>query len=343
MRDVFLMKKVIEPGLCKFNFSRNLTFQNIVNQNLFALKNNRRQFLKLSAVAATGLVLPLYSCGNNSNTAEQQQDTLGIPEEQALAKGTPISTFGIQLYTLKEAMAEDPKNVLQKLSSYGYKQVEGFEGQKGLFWGMGHKEFNKYIEDLGMEFVSSHANIFENFEEKAQKAGEIGMEYLICPWVGPQESIEDFKKIADTFNKAGAICKKNNLRFAYHNHAYSFEMLEGQMPQKVLMEYTDPELVDYEMDIYWVVMAGENPQEHLMQYSDRYNLVHVKDRRKDAAKEDTHASTILGTGSIDYVPILKTAKETGVDYYFVEQEAFAGTEPFESSQKSAEYLKNLEI
>ena len=308
------------------------------------MKNNRRQFLKLSAVAATGLVLPIYSCGNNSNTAEQQQDTLGIPEEQALAKGTPLSTFGIQLYTLKEAMAEDPKNVLQKLSSYGYKQIEGFEGPKGLFWGMGHKDFNKYIEDLGMEYVSSHVNNFseKSFEEKAQKAGEIGMEYLICPYVGPQESIEDFKRIAEQFNKAGAICKKNNLRFAYHNHAYSFEMLEGQMPQNVLIENTDPELVDYEMDIYWVVMAGENPQEHLRQYSDRYKLVHVKDRKKDASK-DTYESTILGTGLIDYQSILKTAKETGVEYYFVEQEAFAGTEPFESSEKSAEYLKNLAI
>lgn len=308
------------------------------------MKNDRRKFLKLSAVAATGLMLPLYSCGNNSNTAEQQQDSLNVPEEQSLTKGTPLSQFGIQLYTLKEAMAEDPKNVLQKLSSYGYNQVEGFEGQKGLFWGMGHKEFNKYIEDLGMKFVSSHVNNFndKSFEEKAQKAGEIGMEYLICPYVGPQKSVEDFKRIAEQFNKAGAICKKNNLRFAYHNHAYSFEMLEGQMPQKVLIENTDPELVDYEMDIYWVVMAGENPQEHLRQYRDRYNLVHVKDRRKDASK-DTYESTILGTGLIDYETILKTAKETDVEYYFVEQEAFAGTEPFESSEKSAEYLKNLAI
>lgn len=309
------------------------------------MKNDRRKFLKLSAVAATGLMLPLYSCGNNSNNGEQQQDSLNIPEEQAISKGTPLSQFGIQLYTLKEEMAKDPKNVLQKLSSYGYKQIEGFEGKQGLFWGMGHKEFNKYIEDLGMKFVSSHANDFreKSFEEKAQKAGEIGMEYLICPYVGPQKTIDEYKRIADSFNKAGEICKKNNLKFAYHNHAYSFETMEGQMPQKVFLDNTDPSLVDYELDIYWVVMAGVDPQEHLREYKDRYRLAHVKDRRSDATAEETHASTILGTGNIDYGQILKTAKETGVKYYFLEQEEFKGTTPFESSEKGAEYLKNLEI
>lgn len=169
------------------------------------------------------------------------------------------------------------------------------------------------------------------------------MEYLICPWVGPQESVEAYRKIADQFNKAGEICKKNNLKFAYHNHAYSFEPVDGQLPQKIFLDNTDPALVEYEMDVYWVVMAGVDPQQHLRDFPDRYNLLHVKDRRKDATKEETHASTILGTGAIDYTPILKTAKELDVEYYFLEQEEFKGTTPFESSQKGAEYLKNLEI
>lgn len=299
--------------------------------------------MKLSAVAATGLMLPLYSCGNNSNTADQQQDSLNVPEEQALTKGTPLSQFGIQLYTLKDEMAKDPKNVLKQLSSYGYKQVEGFEGKQGLFWGMSNTEFRDYIESLNMKLISSHVSVDKNFEEKAQKAGEAGMKYLISPWVGPQKSIDEYKKIADGFNKAGEICKKNNMRFAYHNHDYSFQPMNGQLPQNVFLDNTDPSLVDFELDIYWVIMAGVNPQEHLREYKDRYKLVHVKDRRKDATAEETHASTILGSGSIDYVPILKTAKEVGVQYYFLEQEEFKGSTPFESSQKGAEYLKTLEI
>jgi sugar phosphate isomerase/epimerase len=96
----------------------------------------------------------------------------------------------------------------------------------------------------------------KDFEQKAAQAGEIGMKYLICPFLGPQKSMDDFKRFADQFNKSGEICKKNGLRFAYHNHGYSFQPLDGQLPQDVMMTSTDASLVDYEMDIYWVVTAG---------------------------------------------------------------------------------------
>jgi hypothetical protein len=103
-----------------------------------------------------------------------------------------------------------------------------------------------------MKMISSHCNINNKFEEKAADAASIGMKYLICPYLGPQKTIDDFKKAADNFNAKGEICKKNGLRFAYHNHGYSFQALDGQMPQDVMMQNTDPSLVDFEMDMYWV-------------------------------------------------------------------------------------------
>ncbi len=91
------------------------------------------------------------------------------------------------------------------------------------------------MDDLGMNIVSSRSDITKDFEKKAADAAAIGLKYLICPWIGPQKSMDDYKKAADNFNKKGEICKSNGIRFAYHNHDYSFKLLDGQMPQDVMM------------------------------------------------------------------------------------------------------------
>ena len=212
-----------------------------------------------------------------------------------------------------------------------------------MFWGMSNTEFKKYMDDLGMVIVSSHCDINKDFEKKAAEAAAIGMKYLICPWMGPQKKIDDFKKIADEFNKRGEICKKNGIRFAYHNHAYSFEPIDGQMGQDVMMSNTDPALVDYEMDIYWVATAGQDAEAWLKKYKNRFRLCHVKDRAKDAKASDQDATVDLGTGSLDYPKILKTASENGMEYYIVEQEKYEGTTPLKSAEVDATYMKNLKI
>ncbi|WP_315819255.1 hypothetical protein [Paraflavitalea speifideaquila] len=124
---------------------------------------------------------------------------------------------------------------------------------------MSNKEFKKFADDLGITMVSTHCDINNNFERKAAEAGEIGMKYLISPYIGAQKTLDDYKKFADKFNALGDICKKNGLRFAYHNHGYTFTALDGVMPQDTLMQNTNPDTVDFEMDIYWVATPGEDP------------------------------------------------------------------------------------
>src|SRR5690606_16975749 len=130
------------------------------------------------------------------------------------------------------------------------------------------------------------------------EAAEIGMAYLIDPWVGPQKSIDDFKRIADTFNERGRICRQNGIRFAYHNHGYSFQAVDGQLPQDVMMQNTDPELVDFQMDVYWIVTAGQDPNHWFKKYPGRWKLSHLKDREKNASASKEDATCVLGTGSI---------------------------------------------
>jgi sugar phosphate isomerase/epimerase len=254
-----------------------------------------------------------------------------------------IKKFGIQLYTLRDIIGKDPMGVLKSLASVGYTQIESYEGPQGMFWGMSNKEFKSYAAYLGMSVVSSHIDISKDVERKAGEAGEIGMKYLICPYIGKQKSIDDVKRVADKFNELGEICKKNGLRFAYHNHGYSFETQEGQIPQDVMMQNTDPSLVDFEMDIYWVRTAGADPEAWLKKYPNRWTLCHVKDRGANFKEGDDDASVTLGTGTIDFSRILKTAKSVGMKYYIVEQERYDNTTSMKASADNAAYMKKLSI
>jgi sugar phosphate isomerase/epimerase len=309
------------------------------------MKYNRRFFLKNSGLFASGIALAGIGCaspsGNNegeaADSSKTSDTTSNAVAEQALEQ------FGLQLYTLRDDLPKDPKGILKQIAGMGYKQIEGYEGPKGLWWGMKNKEFKSYLDEIGLVMIASHCEFRKDFERKAAEAGEIGLKYLIAPWLGPQKKIEDFKKFAETFNKCGDICKKHGLKFGYHNHDYSFKKLEDQYPQDVMMQGTNPETVDFEMDIYWVAVPEEDPEAWLKKYPGRWKLVHVKDRDKNAPKGEGDWSVDLGTGKLDFKKILKTARDVGVEYYIVEQEKYTGSTPLKSAQADAEYMKNLRI
>lgn len=305
---------------------------------------NRRSFLKNSGLIATGVALAGVGCvspddkqnaDNATDSGATAKNTSGQVAEQALAQ------FGLQLYTLRDDLPKDPKGIIKQVADFGYKQIEGFEGKQGLWWGMGSKGFKTYIDGLGVKMVSSHCNTKENFERKAAEAKEVGLEYLIEPYLGAQKTLDEYKKHAERFNKLGEICKKNDLKFAYHNHGYSFTKLEGEFPQDVMMTNTDPSLVEWQMDIYWVVVPGEDPVAWFKKYPNRFTLCHVKDRLKTAAAGEADASTDLGTGSIDYKKILRAAKENGMKHYIVEQERYDNSTPLKSAQADAEFMKTF--
>jgi sugar phosphate isomerase/epimerase len=264
-------------------------------------------------------------------------------------KSTSISkdvreNFGLQLYTLRDVLPNNPKDVLTQVASFGYKQIESYEHKDlGIFWGMKNTEFKKLMDDLGMKIVSSHCDINKDFDRKAAEAAEIGMKYLICPYLGPQKTIDDFKKFAATFNQRGETCKKNGIKFGYHNHDYGFIPVDGQLPQDVMMQNTDKNLVDFEMDIYWVVTAGQDPIAWINKYPGRFKLSHIKDRKKGAPLSEREVSVDLGTGGIDFKSILKEAGKKGMEYYIVEQEAYENTTPLAAAKADADYLKNFRI
>lgn len=282
---------------------------------------DRRQFLKTAgAITAGSFLLSQWAC----KTA-----TMGMKPS--------LSKYGVQLWSVKEDMAKDAKGTLKQISGFGYKQIESFQGQQGIFWGMSPTEFKSFMGDLGMTIISSHCNINTDFEKTVEMAATAGLSYLICPYLGPQPKMDDFKRFADRFNQCGELCKKAGMRFAYHNHDYSFKEMDGQLPQDVMMGIADPGLVDFQLDIYWIVKAGKNPVDYFKKYPNRFRLCHVKDMSKNAPYE----SCDLGMGSIDYPKILKVAADQGMKYFIVEQEAFEGSTPLKSIGVDSKYMEKL--
>jgi len=257
-----------------------------------------------------------------------------------------LPAFGIQLYMVKEDMAKDAPGTLKKLGAMGYSQIESYGGDKGMFWGMSNKDFQKLAGDNGLTLISSHYNDEPGgFEKQAEKAAEIGMKYLICPWKGPQKSIDKFKEFADEFNRNGEICKKHGLRFGYHPHDYPYKKIDGQLPIDVLLANTDKNLVDFEMDFYYTVTEGQNPEAYIKKYSNRFKLCHMRDVLKQRLPKNSEEESAcdLGQGIINYPHLLTTGLDNGMKYFFVEQSRFYHETSLQSAKINIDYLKKLKL
>jgi sugar phosphate isomerase/epimerase len=245
--------------------------------------------------------------------------------------------FALQLWSLKDEMAQAPERTIEQVASFGYAQIETFEGEQGICWGMAPAAFKTMVNGLGMEIVSAHCDVFTDFERKVEAAVEAGLQYLVCPWLGPNASLGFYQQAAERFNLCGELCQKAGIGFAYHNHDYSFLPVEGRLPIELLMQETDPALVQFEMDIFWVVVAGHDPVEWLQKAPARWPLLHLKDRAVRPAGSPPE-STLLGQGDIDFAGILGRLEHPPA-YFIVEQEQFAGTTPLAAAQANARYMR----
>lgn len=248
----------------------------------------------------------------------------------------PNNKFGLQLWSVKDEMAQAPQRTIEQVASFGYAQIETFEGEQGFCWGMAPTAFKAFVNDLGMEIVAGHCDVFNDFERKVAEASEAGLRYLVCPWLGPNESLDFYQRAAERFNVCGELCRKAGLGFAYHNHDYSFQPVEGRLPIALLMQETDPALVQFEMDLFWVVVAGHDPVEWWQKQAGRWPLLHLKDRAASAAGSPPE-STLLGQGNIDFTDILRRISPSP-EYVIVEQEQFTGTQPMSAAAANARFV-----
>ena len=260
---------------------------------------------------------------------------LAIP---SITKGEKVKNIGIQLYSVRKEMLADAVGTLKQLAKIGYKELESARSEKGNYYGLQPKEIKKIVSDLGMTLRSGHVHVDKDWQRSIDGAAEAGQDYLICSSLPSKgQTVDNYKKVAETFSKAGEDCKKSNIIFGYHNHEYEFEKENGQVLYDVLLSSTDPQLVIWELDLGWVVASGNDPLAYFNKFPGRFPLWHLKDM--DVQKQQ---STEFGKGQIKVLEILKNAKKSGVKHIFVEQEEYAST-ALESMKYDFDYLQKLDF
>lgn len=278
--------------------------------------NSRRDFLKMSGALAVGSLI------NPANV-------------WAFAK-KPI---GLQLYSLRKDMGENPKETLQKVANMGYKHLETASYRDGQVYGMSPLEFKTFVENLGMKLQSAHvggpqydpdkhAETMEFWKKAAEDHKAMGAKYLIKPSMPIPKTIQELTVWCDYYNAVGEVAKKEGLMFGFHNHAREFEPIEGKVMMDYMIENTDPKLVCFELDVYWSQKGGYPAVDYLKKYAGRFPVLHIKDEEEIGA-----------SGTIDFKPIFEAAYKQGMKDFYVEVERY-NFEPVESVRKSFDYLNN---
>jgi sugar phosphate isomerase/epimerase len=240
---------------------------------------------------------------------------------------------GIQLYTIRSEMQKDVPGSLKKMADVGYKEVE-FAG----YFGHSPAEIRKMVADLGLTAPSSHiqgVTFIDDPQQTIDAALAAGHQWLVLPWVKPElrTTIDQWKTIADICNKFAVHCQAAGLRFGYHNHDFEFAPIGGVLPYDVLMQSTDPALVQFELDMYWAKRGGQDLASLMAKHRGRMVMVHVKDMLPNGAMTD------VGLGDIPFAQLLAAPAATPIEHYFVENDDT--TTPFESAAISCKALTQI--
>ncbi len=270
---------------------------------------------------------------------------------KAKAKTGGVGKIGLQLWSVRNAMNEDPIGTLKLLADIGYKDVECAGYSEGKFYGMSPMEFKKVLADLDLEMQSGHTqtgkqnpetkNTMTNGWEGALKdAAEMGQKSMILAWIAPEErdGLDKYKELVELLNTCGEKAKEYGIQMGYHNHEFEFENFDGVVAYEYMIENTDPKLVAFEMDHFWVKKGNADSVDLFNKYPGRFPYWHVKDM------DDTPDAffTEVGSGIIDWAPIFQNKEKSGMQYFYVEQDDFRGIEPLDSVKISHDYLKNFD-
>ena len=264
-----------------------------------------------------------------------------------------IPHLGVQLYTVRSLLEKDFDGTLAAVAAIGFTEVE-FAG----YFKQTPQQVRDSLKRHKLTASSAHIS-YENltgdlWARVIDDARTIGHRYLVNAWV--DESIRSqpdaWKRIAETYNRAGDISKGASIQFAYHNHHFEFAPradAAGKLPYDILLESCDPALVKMEMDLCWITAAGKDPLEYFRRYPGRFPMVHVKGLRKipeggAASPIDRVLPDITDVGHedvVDWKRIFAEARTAGIEHYFVEHDQ--PKQPLESLKASRGYLTRLQF
>ncbi|WP_079701399.1 sugar phosphate isomerase/epimerase family protein [Daejeonella lutea] len=299
--------------------------------------SNRRTFLKSSAMLAIGSSIPNWIVARDSSIAP---------------KYPPV---GLQVYTLGfllNAPGADTRSILKQIADIGIKEIETATGGNGLYYGQKPKVFAEMAKDTGLKWIGNHIgglprtpaasatstaarprsrNLRDNIQEIVDDAAEGGCSWVICS-SSAISTLDEIKRTAEVFVKAGDLAEQNNMRFAYHNHQSEFDQIEGVTAFDYVLTNTDKKKVFMELDLAWATAAGQDPVALFKKYPGRFPLWHVKDLDKTTGRPCP-----VGTGKVDFKHIFTNSKLSGVEHTFIEQD---GAKNIDDPASSVQWLKN---
>ncbi len=269
----------------------------------------------------------------------------GFAASRILTAAPVNRPIGLQLYSVRELLPKDFEGTLHALSAAGYSEVEA-----AGYYDKTAAEFRHAMDQAGLRCVSTHhpLPLWKQKEDELIEYGHtLGLDYMICSSAGgvhrnPEAkggelNLDDWRFVADELNRIGAKVKKAGMTLGMHNHTPEFASEDGIVVYDELLRRTDPRLVVFEMDCGWVTAAGHNPVDYLSRTPERFPLLHVKDMVRTP---NGYHSVVMGTGIIDYHPILRAA--TGLRHYFIEQEEFQG-DALAELRRDAAYMRSFSL
>ena len=244
--------------------------------------------------------------------------------------GESRKPLGIQLYTLRDEMVRSVPATFQQLARIGYGEVE-FAG----YFDYDAKAIRGLLDEHGLTAPSSHVPLEllqPEPEEAIEFAAAVGHRYIVVPWLAEEQrqTIDQYRRTAETFNSIGEKCKAAGLQFGYHNHDFEFDVTDGEIPYDVLLSETDPGLVAMEMDIFWLTKAGHSPLQYINEWPGRFPLWHIKDMLSDGTMAD------VGDGEIDFPALFEQRDKAGLRHGFVEHDQ--PEDAFRTARRSFEFL-----
>jgi sugar phosphate isomerase/epimerase len=237
--------------------------------------------------------------------------------------------IGLQLYTVRAALAEDFAGTIEQIAEIGYAAVEtaGFPGTTA-------QEAADLFKQLGLEVAGAHSPmpLGDKQNEVLETLEALGAKYLVCPHI-PPDSFQTYHSIAsicDQLNEASAIARSRGITMVYHNHWWEYTPVGDMLPYRAMLDFLDP-AVKLELDAYWAQVGGCDPIAVLEELGERVTLLHVKDG--SALRDDPQLA--VGGGVLDYTTIIPAARYA--DYMIVELDRCA-TDMMEAVEKSYTYL-----
>ena len=262
--------------------------------------------------------------------------------------------LGAQLYTVRNVIGKAEDETLRRIAAAGYTELEitgldNLDAMAPMLQKYKLKPVSRHLDVAVITGKWPNGKVKTTLTESIDLAKKHSVEYLVFPYVPPADrgSADNYRKLADQMNRAAEQVHVAGLTFCYHNHAFEFGGTQGQRPIDIFTDRWDKKLVNLEMDVFWVSVAGQDPVEMLQKYKGRVPLIHLKDKASEIPvqyDEKVPASTFkeVGSGTLDFPAILRAAELAGVKHYFVEQDQ-TPADPVDSLAKSYRFLRKLNL